>query len=446
MLPETIRLNIELQGDDVYGTFWKDQAYLSHIDFANRKPLEKGVEWVEPVGTVQAMEYARNVKAPISIFEDFKNGGTDMQIPQKLTDFGPWIYGDKTVKGSGYVPELAYRTLRVNAIAKAKKMRQGFQSEQVYLKFIKSLVNNAKPELSDQMGMYMNAAGVKHTLFYGADHALCSATTDGGRAVTKKSHPNIFVPGSGWIGYTVATDTYTSRPGTDAYELAVEAALNSLVNTSTYKMSLSLVDKIMAVLPHKRIMPPIMLGGRPFYFMYLTTAQAFQLRQDANWKTLVNTQLPRETDPVKNWQLQGALGFYGSIIFKEDILGWGAHTNTNANGWVTAPTAGHPGYGPEDLVTNGQWGLIKNLDASPYQAAVILGQRAIDCGIAKRAWFDHEEWDYKRKQEMAIQMLGGMELANVYDTDNFLGNGVGAFVEHTGSALVFTYSDIADIN
>lgn len=446
MIPDSVRLNIEIQSDDVYGTFWKDQAYLTHIDFVNRKPTEKGVEWVEPIGSVQSMEYAHQTKAPIAIFEEFKDGGTNMQIPQKLTDFSRWVYGDKTLRGTGYAFELGYRTLRVNSIGKAKKQRQGFYSEQAYMKQLPTLVNNAKPELSDQMGMWMNAAGVKHTLFYGADHSLCAALADGGRVLAKKSHPNVFVPGTGWVDYNIATDTYTNLPGSVGYEAAVETALNSLVDLSAYHMTLSLLDKLRASLPHKRIMPPIMLGGRPFYFLYVTTAQAFQLMQDPGWKTLVQTMLPREMDPVKNWQLQGALGFYNGFVIKEDVLGWGAHTNAHVNGWATAPAAGAPGYGPEDIDINGQWNLIKNLDASPWQGAVVLGQRAIDCGIAKQAWFDDEIWDYKKKKEIAIQMLGGMELANTYDSDNFLGNGAGAFIEHTGSALIFTYSDIATIN
>jgi hypothetical protein len=39
-----------------------------------------------------------------------------------------------------------------------------------------------------------------------------------------------------------------------------------------------------------------------------------------------------------------------------------------------------------------------------------------------------------------------MERSTLRDSDNFLGNGANAFIEDTGSAVIFTYSDIENIN
>lgn len=439
-ISELVRSNLELQSNMMLLQASRANIWTIMWDFVNREPKEAGVTWVKPIGSeAQRMEYVRNTTAPVAVYEDFSAGGTNMQIPIKLTDKSRWLFGDSPKQGTGYDPKWAYKYLHINEIAKVRRTFSGHYSEQAYKKFLKQL-SNARPELEDHLARYLAFAGICYTLHYGKSYELLLSSTSYGRGLTAVSHPNMYVAGVGWVAYDYASDTYSTLPGVSggAYEGAVETAVNSLTDVSACHMSFALMDKMKVMLNKKRLMPTVKLGGKDFFVWIMTSQQIYQLQQDEMWEKLVTKILPRETDPSKNWLINAMTGIYNGFVIVENNQGWGVHTNTNVHGYVTAPTSGYPEYGPED--TGNDFAVAWNDDPSPRQTSFILGQRAIDVGIAKKPFFEVQDWDFKQKQEVAIFMVGGMERSSVWDYDNKLGNGVDAFVEDTGSICVVTYS------
>lgn len=445
----SVALNITLQQEKMNRQIWKIQLYNRLVGFANMTPQESGAKYVTPIGlgdkgnSLIPMSEAKGVDAPINVFTDFSERGTDMQLPRKRKKFGKPSFGDDTLQGRGESFKWVYDYLRVNKIKDAIATKAGDMSEQAYKKFLPDLVGQARPELTDKFAMYINTAMIKDSIFYGKSYELRLATTAYGRALTAISNPNMYVPGSalGWVSYNIGSDTYNNLPGSAGYETDVETALNSLTDTASKHFTPELVDKMRFLLPQKRIMPTVTIGGNRYYLWIITSRQAKQLTASTAWKQMAREILPREKDNYNNWLFNGALGIYNGFIFLEDMDGWGAHTNANPGGYVTAPTAGVPVYGPEDTVNSaGEWNKIKGIDTSNFQMSVILGSQAVNFGMAKKIWFTDEIWDHNQKSEVGAHFIAGAERVDDFDTDNQLGGGAGAFVEHTGSAVVGTYS------
>jgi hypothetical protein len=440
---DTIRANVELRAEKMYRQIWKEQPYLRFCKFVNRDVAEKGVVEVSPIGNMLDMKRVAPAKDPINVFEDFSkgDGGTDMMIPVKRTKLGRFTFGDDTLQGKGEGTAFVYQSIRVNEISKAVSVKSGHYSELVYKKYLPDLVGQAQPELTDLFRRYINTAMVKYALFNGKSYELSLPSTSYGRGLTEISHPNMYVPGTGWVSYNALTDTYTNLPGTANYESDVETAINSLANTSAYHFNCALIDKMASLLPQKRILPSVNIGGNDYYVWMISSAQKYQLRRDPDWREVATTVLPREEDPFKNWLLQGCIGAYGGFLFFEDIDAWSAHTNTYPDGYITTPTSGYPTYGPEDTGAD-NFELISKRDGGPRSCSIILGQQALNVGIAKRISFTEEIWDHQRKKEIGAYMIAGAERPDQFDSDNQLGGGANAFVENTGSAMVVTYSPL----
>lgn len=435
------RQNLELQSELVLRQVWRMQLYNNFVDFANVQPTEKGVEYVQPIGHKLEMENARTVDKPIVVYQDFKSkGGTDMQILVKRLKHPKPIIGDDTVQGKEEVPEWVYQNLRVNTITFAIRTKAGHFQELSYKRILKDVIN-ARPELTDITARYINSALIKYALFYGVSFELAQSALNFGRGLPTSAHPNIYTGVSGWVSYNPTTDTYTNLPGTAGYELDVETAINSLnPSTPAHTFSTALVDKMSVLIPDKRILPCVKIGGQDFYLWIITSAQKHQLFQDNKFREIATTILPREKDPFTNFLVNNQAFAYRGFVFLTDIEGWGAHTNANPNGYSPAPPAGKVMWGPQYKGNEKYFTLIKNRDHSTYQCSVILGKRAVNLGLAMPPTFAVEKWDYERNEGVALVNAWGAERASQYDSDNRYGNGAGAFVEDTGSALVVTAS------
>lgn len=441
----TNRINVErqLQSRLMQLQIWYNQLYTRMIKFANRIGGGQVKEdSILPMGAGTELSNVRGADGIINVFEDFKESGTDLQIPIKRRKHGWFVHGDDTLQGKGADSEWVYQTLRVAAVADAINTKRGHFSEQTYKRY-KQAIDNARPELGERLSRYINNAMIKYALAYGASYELLRTTANGGRGLSAISHPNMYVAGVGWVSYDLATDVYTNLPGTANYEIDVETAINSSGTTSAYQMSTDLVDKMAMYAPMKRIDQPIIIAGNPYYIWVVGSQSKYQLFNDTKFRSLAETVIPREQDPMKNMLINAALCAYKGFLFVEDNQCYGAHTNANANGWLTAPSAGTLGYGPEIISTSATFGIIKNRDNSRKQLSYILGKGALNLGIAKQVEITDENWDHKRKSEMGSNWIAGCELANQFDSDNFLGNGAGAFAENTGSIAIITDSPLS---
>lgn len=430
-----IRENVEIRSEKMYRQVWYGQPYLRFCNFANRMPAEGGVKEVAPKGDLLDSKQVTPTDDPIQVWEDFsgKNGGTSMMIPVKMTIKPRPILGDDTLTLKGARNTFVYKNLRINQVRQAVNTKAGAFNEQIIKKYVSDLMNQAQPQLTDWFRRYINTSMIKRGLLEGRSYEL-TASTPFGRGLAKISHPNFYVTGNGWVTYS------GGKPGSAGYESAVATALDTLGAGDV--ISLGLLRTIGNQLARqKRILPSVVTSFGEYYICIITPAQKQQLEQDPLWLDIVKQVLPREKDERMNWLLSGRTGVFGNLLFYTDILGWGAHTNANANGWATAPTAGTVGYGAEDLGT-GDFQDIGDLDDSNFQIATILGGGgALNVGIAKRLGFTAEELDHANIKEVGANMMCGAERGDLFDSDaQIAGNSAGDFVENTSSMVLATYS------
>lgn len=428
-----IRANVERRSIQMYRQVMYSLAWLRFANFANRKPNEAGVKEVRPIGDLLDSKQVTPTDDPIQIFEEFsgKEGGTSMMIPVKQTIKPRPVLGDDQLLLKGARNKFIYETIRINQVRQAVNVKAGNFNEQIIKLYVNDLMNQAQPQLQDWFRRYLNTSVIKRGFVEGRSYEL-TAPAPFGRAIAKVSHPNMYVAGNGFVSYSAGL------PGTANYETSVETALNTL--GAGDEISLELLRHVGNMLPRqKRLLPSVITSQGEYFICILTPAQVSQLQKDPDWLKITQYVLPREQDPKTNWILNGRVGCAWNMLFYTDIQGWGAHTNANPNNWLTAPSAGSPAYGVEDIGTD--FPDIMGLDDSDYQIACILGGGgALNVGIAKRIGFTAEELDHANIKEVGANMMIGAERADQYDTDNQTGAGASAFIENTSSALLVTHS------
>jgi len=431
----SIRGNTELRSEQMYRQIWYGQPWLRFTNFQNRKPVEQGVDEVYTLGDLLDSKEAVPNELPIQVFEDFgkAEGGTSLMIPMKMTLKGRPILNDDVATGRGMRNSFIYKTVRINQIRQVVNVKAGEYNEQIIKKWIKTLLGQGQPQLQDWYRRYVNTSMLKRAFFEGRSYEL-TASAPFGLGLSKISHPNMFVAGNGFVSYT------GGKPNTAGYEASVETALNTLGVGDTFNMTL--IKDVASLLGRtKRIMPCIKTSQGEFYVWMITPFQKRQIQDDAEWKQICTTILPREQDPRLNYILNSRIGVGYGFIFCEDIGGWGAHTNANPNGWATAPSAGSPKFGVEDA-GGSDFPDIATLDDSPFQCSVIFGAGgALNLGVAKRTTFHEQVTDFGNQQELEARMIAGCERGDLFDSDaQISGNTAGDFVENTSSAMVVTYS------
>src|SRR3990167_4725844 len=160
-VPTSVASNITLQAEKMGRQIWRaPYIYNRLVGFANMTPSESGVKYVTPIGLgnkgngLIPMSEAKGIDAPINVFQDFSNKGTDMQLPMKRMKFGKPSFGDDNLQGRGEVAKWIYQYLRINKIKDAVATKAGDMSEQAYIKFLPDLVGQARPELTDKFARY----------------------------------------------------------------------------------------------------------------------------------------------------------------------------------------------------------------------------------------------------------------------------------------------------
>lgn len=432
---DTIRELVELRSEKMYRQVWWNQPYLRFCNFANRMPNEAGVKEVAPKGDLLDSKQVTPTDDPIQVWEDFsgKGGGISMMIPVKMTIKPRPVLGDDTLTLKGARNNFVYKTLRINQVRQAVNVKAGAFNEQKIKLYVKDLMGQAQPQLTDWFRRYINTSMIKRGLLEGKSYEL-TASAPFGRAISKMSHPNFYVTGSGWVTYS------GGKPNSAGYEGSVQTALDTLDTADV--MSLGLLRSIGSQLSRqKRILPSVVTSNGEYFICIITPAQQAQLEVDPLWQRITTHVLPREQDERLNWLLNGRTGVFGNLLFYTDVMGWGAHTNANPNGYVTAPTASTVAYGAEDTGV-GDFQDIGSLDDSVFQLAVILGGGgALNVGIAKRLGFTAEELDHANIKEVGANMMCGAERGDLFDSDaQISGNTAGDFVENTSSAVIATYS------
>lgn len=435
LFSRTIRGNVELRSEQMYRQIWYGQPFLRFTSFISRKPAEAGVEEVAPLGDVLDSKEVVPSEMPIQVFEDFskKEGGTSLMIPMKITQKGRPILGDDVATGRGMRNNFVYKQVRINQVRQVVNVKAGEMNEQNIKLWVKTLLNQAQPQLTDWYRRYINTSMIKRAFFEGRSYEL-TAPAPHGLALAKISHPNMFVAGDGWVSYA------GGKPGSAGYETSVETSLNTLGAGDSFNMTL--IKDVAATLGReKRILPCVKTSNGDYWIWMITPFQQRQIQDDAEWKQICTSILPREQDPKLNNILNGRVGVGYGFLFFVDIGGWGAHTNANPNGWVTAPSAGSPTWGVEDLAGD-NFDDIATLDNSPFQNSIILGTGgAINMGVARKLKFHDQSYDFDNQQEVEARMIAGCERGDYFDSDaQIAGNTAGDFVENTSSATVVTYS------
>ena len=443
----TVRENVELRSANMRRQVWYQVPYNDLINFANRLPTEAKVKAVAPKGDLLDMKDAKPNELPIQIYEDFsgKDGGSSMQILTKMTIKPRPVLGDDTLLLKGARQSFVYTSLHVNQVRQAVNTKAGEFNEQVIKKYVQDLLGQAEPQLTDWFARYIGNSGIKRAILEGKGHELTSALPFG-RGLSKISHPNFLVAGNGYVSYG------GGKPGTAGYESAVASALDGMTSANTMSLPLLLEWSTFAA-REKRLVPCIKTEYGEYFLCMITPAQHWQLQQDPLWEKIATKVLPfSQKNERANWLLNGRVGYYQNIVFRVDVLGWGAHTNANPN-WVSkagsygtttppSPTAGTVVYGCYDSGT-GDFPDIYGVDDSPFQLATILGAGAVNGGIAKKLSFTAEEVDHANVKEVGAKQMYGFERHDLFDSDaQIAGNSAGDFVENTGSIVLATYSPV----
>ena len=387
--------------------------------------------------------------APIEHVKAFiQKGRTDMLIPVRNRLTGRPVFGGNQLFGTAEAAMFAFRAILINRTRKAYTPPTGME-EQKTRQWYTNLVGEAHQYLSTWWNDYFPSA-IMSALHYGYSQDLQATLASGGRAQGTVSHPNLFAAGSGRVGMnTAGTDYATSgRPGTAAYELAVEAAVNG-VNAGMAKCACSVQFILNIVAEASRLkIPPIQAkNGFSFYPIWLKDAAWYQLQHDPDWTSLAKSLHISElaNHPLGN----GAdMRISGAAIYNDQMM-WCARTNAIDSTYTTAGTVN---YGPTPTAIDAAAGFnfgqtIGALDRGNVAVGFLVGQNALTVGTGKEFRFTDQMWDHENVKEIGVEFIKSVVRNEQYDTLGIIINPVtgalftaGDFYENTSSLAFLTYS------
>jgi len=381
-----------------------------------------------PFGAAKARLLSPTFK-PIEVLTDFSTmGGWDMDVPIHYPLTEEAIYGDNEAKGRGEQKKIAYTKVYINQVTKVFKQSTGIMGDQALQNpsIIKKLLKNYQQDIimfhQDWQG-YAPYDGLTNRW----SRNVYKALVDGGLAITKQSHPNFYVAGSGKA-------TWSDTPAT--YETNVANILGELADTETDYFSTAIIENMIAEASSLRILPAKLgKGDAEYYVIIIHPMQALQLKRDSKWYEAQKDANARNEEI--NRLFTGKIeGYYAGALVLVDQRAPGAKisgdTDTTIYGEAYSSTYGTVNYGNINPIAN-------PVDKSPRKLAFLLGASAVACGQAKKLQFESELDDFKRKTEHAGFATLGYARSDIYDNDGYFGT-ANLLKENASSLIVATYS------
>jgi hypothetical protein len=379
--------------------------------------------------------------SPIEVFRQFlTQGKTTLDIPVRLRLTGQPVFGDKVLKGTEESGKIAFRTVKINLTRKAY-MRPSLMSAQVTLPYLENLMMEASEYLTQWFNDY-HPGNFIVALTGGASIDLINGVLAGGRAQAIVSHPNFYILGGSKVAYT------SGRPGTAAYETAVETAVDGASSSTTNAVTVKKIAGLVLTAQRLKIQPIVMKAGFRRFAIWLSDAQFHQLRQDSDFKDFY-IRLPNELDnhPLAT----GARAdLYGAIIYVDQNM---PHvvTYTNYDSNYQRPTNHKPIYWPQPTAAEYAAGyyvgnMVERRCDQARKIGFLIGQSCMSVGIGvpvaggkkgPSMQFVEQSDDYGAISGIGITTVQSVVRNDVYDQDGVVsGLTAGDFYENT-SSLVF---------
>ena len=369
---------------------------------------------------------------PIEVLKDFSKGGLGMDIPVLYSLTGSGVAGGVQLLGTEEQIKYANKTISVNQIRHGVLVQDNKMSKQALRdpKQIQALMGGAAAKIQDWFSRWL-AFQPSYAFLTGYSEHLTRSVALGGLAKTKKSHMNTYVAGSGKVTFsnTVAT-----------YEAAVATALTGLTDTASDYMSTSVIENMVFQASNTHRIQPMKVGGNNYYCIVISDAAAKQLQRDSDWRAAQKDAAVRgDMNSLFTGKLAGV--YAGALIFIDETLPAAYITGDSEFTDAYSTTADSTGvqygqYGSNGIVSC----MATPVDAGNRKPAILFGQSAIACGVRDDLSFESEEYDYKQKQTEGGDMIVGMEIADIVDTDGYFGLSGDKRKENVSSLVAWTYS------
>lgn len=361
---------------------------------------------------------------PIEVIKDFMhNGRVNMDIPVMYPLTDQPTYGMKQLLGNEETRRWANKTISINQVRHGVKSQDNKYSKQTLMnpEFVKELMLSNTTYLSDHFKRWQ-AAQPGFAYVQGYSDNLVSSVADGGLAITRKSHMNTYMAGSGKVTWSATHATY---------EASVNAGMDGLTDTSSDHMSTTVIENMIYVASHNHRIQPDSSG---YYNIVISDAAALQLQADTKWQAVQRSAF--QSAGEKHPELQGkVVGYYqkARIIVDETlpsayVTGETPYTNARS---TTGDNTGVC-YGLSAF-------LATPVDTGARKPAILIGNSSMACGVASEINFETEEYDYKQDLRDGADMIIGYEICDIVDADGKFTT-AGDRYENVSSLVCWTYS------
>jgi len=242
--------------------------------------------------------------------------------------------------------------------------------------------------------------------------------------------------------YTAAT-----RPGTAAYEAAVEAALDGMSNIASCRMSVAFLRNQVQEAARCKIPTIATASGMEFYPIWMRETAFLQLQADPEFLSLAKSLHISELEkhPLAN---MAKVYIAGAVIYVDNKM-WCAYTHTDDSNI----TAGTVEYGPRPSAAQRGLGfkvgnVFNSFDAGDKAVGFLIGPSCMTVGIGERPGYTEDNDDHGNVVEIGLDFIQSIVRNETFDTIGLLAaKGLvptkGDFYENTSSIMFVTWSPFA---
>jgi len=266
------------------------QAYSANVAILQQKTIKESwynTFWARWSGTTDISQddngnyLTRPSGKPIEMYTDFIQKGRDnMLLPMRMNLSGSPVFGDTVVKGTGEDQDLDWLRLYVNQTRKAVMAQSGAMANE-YVKMY-NMVENAAPQLRDWLTKYDNQ-DVARCFYEGVGENLSTGTSDDGKGIYKRYHPNTYYNDGGVL----------TSAGT-AGSFKTNANIDTAANSGLYGLTSDILEYLNPVMMERLIPQIVSEAGHPYWAMVITPEQksvlvadtAFASANQAAWNGL----------------------------------------------------------------------------------------------------------------------------------------------------------------
>lgn len=371
---------------------------------------------------------------PLEILQDFQHmGGISMDIPIFYPLTGKGVSGAVTLTNKGERPKLAVLQVAINQQRHAFLQQDNKMSKQILQSpgMVKMLMRRANDYLGDWFNRWLSYQPYLAFLEGGSEN-LTKTAIKGGLALSKSSHMNIYVAGSGRVSFSNTKATY---------EAAVAAALGGLTNTSSDWFSTEVLENMVYVASHNHRIVPLKVNGANLYPVVISDSAAKQLQNDTKWNNrhLNAAERSLSDNPLFQGKVAGIYG--GALVIIDEtvpsayVTGDGEYSTTRA----TTGDASGVCYGTEDSESEYDY-MANPVDTGSRKANILFGKSAVCVGVANDISFEEETTDFKQKIEIGADLIIGFQRSDILDKDGYFGISGDDRYENVSSLVSFTHS------